>query len=152
MISHCVSHFFDCTKVLYWSVPIYTDKEGNRVLIGICVANIVLYLLTFLFYRRLNQRREKIWGSMTPKVRVCRLSVDTFTFICIYFFEPESGRVSGSYERCREPEVGFPFCILNSGFFRAMLQLTVVRTARTTCTEKPTKKARSGLGSALPLW
>lgn len=48
----------------------YTDRRGNRVLIGICAANIVLYLFTFLFYRSLNQRREKNWTSMTPKVWV----------------------------------------------------------------------------------
>jgi hypothetical protein len=29
---------------------------------------------------------------------------------------PEAGRVSRNYERYWEPEVGFPFCILNSGF------------------------------------
>jgi len=51
-------------------MSIYTDKRGSRVLIGICAANILLYLFTFLFYRGLNQHREKIWMSMTPKVRV----------------------------------------------------------------------------------
>jgi hypothetical protein len=38
-------------------------------LIGICAANILLYLFTFLFYRSLNKHRENIWTSMTPKVR-----------------------------------------------------------------------------------
>ncbi|KAI0304588.1 major facilitator superfamily domain-containing protein [Russula brevipes] len=47
--------------------PLY--KRGNRVLIGICAANLVLYFLTFLFYRGLNRRREKIWTSMTPTER-----------------------------------------------------------------------------------
>ncbi|KAF8506810.1 major facilitator superfamily domain-containing protein [Russula emetica] len=64
-ISACMYNIF-----LQAGYIISVNKEGNRVLIGICVANIVLYLLTFLFYRCLNQRREKIWASMTPKVRV----------------------------------------------------------------------------------
>src|SRR6266849_3010467 len=110
MISHCVS-LFDCAVLK--RTHKYTDKEGNRVLIGICVANIVLYLLTFLFYRDLNQRREKIWASMTPKVRVC-CSLTHLHPSDVIPFVPETGRVSGNYERCREPEVGLPFCILKS--------------------------------------
>ncbi|KAI0274961.1 major facilitator superfamily domain-containing protein [Gloeopeniophorella convolvens] len=47
--------------------PLY--KKGNRALIGICVMNIVLYILTFFFYRALNRRREKIWATMTFKER-----------------------------------------------------------------------------------
>ncbi|KAI0278181.1 MFS general substrate transporter [Russula aff. rugulosa BPL654] len=68
-ISACLYNIFIQLANIYREndKPLY--KEGNRVLIGICVANIVLYLLTFLFYRSLNQRREKIWASMTPKVR-----------------------------------------------------------------------------------
>jgi hypothetical protein len=31
-------------------------------------------------------------------------------------FGPETGRVSRNYERCREPEVGFPFRVLNGEF------------------------------------
>ncbi|KIP11782.1 hypothetical protein PHLGIDRAFT_440441 [Phlebiopsis gigantea 11061_1 CR5-6] len=45
--------------------PLY--KRGNRVLIGICSMNIVLYLLTYLFYRTLNKNREKIWNAWTHK-------------------------------------------------------------------------------------
>ncbi|CAL1694579.1 unnamed protein product [Somion occarium] len=47
--------------------PLY--KRGNRILIGICVANIFIYFLTWVFYRTLNQRRERIWNAMTPKER-----------------------------------------------------------------------------------
>ncbi|CAL1713640.1 unnamed protein product [Somion occarium] len=47
--------------------PLY--KRGNRILIGICVGNIFIYLLTYLFYRTVNQRRERIWDAMTPKER-----------------------------------------------------------------------------------
>ncbi|GJE86200.1 MFS general substrate transporter [Phanerochaete sordida] len=45
--------------------PLY--KRGNRVLIGICAMNIVLYVFTYFFYRTLNKRRERIWNSWTPK-------------------------------------------------------------------------------------
>ncbi|KAF9024088.1 hypothetical protein BDZ89DRAFT_1136242 [Hymenopellis radicata] len=45
--------------------PLY--KRGNRTLIGICSMNIVLYGLAFLFYRYLNQRRDKKWNSWTKK-------------------------------------------------------------------------------------
>ncbi|KAI0347970.1 MFS general substrate transporter [Trametopsis cervina] len=45
--------------------PLY--KRGNRVLIGITVMNIAIYGLTWLFYRTINKRRERIWNSMTPE-------------------------------------------------------------------------------------
>ncbi|KAL0951757.1 hypothetical protein HGRIS_008429 [Hohenbuehelia grisea] len=45
--------------------PLY--KRGNRALIGVCCMNIVLYILTFFFYRTLNKRRERTWNSWTPK-------------------------------------------------------------------------------------
>ncbi|KAF8606759.1 MFS general substrate transporter [Ceratobasidium sp. AG-I] len=41
--------------------PLY--KRGNRVLIGVCLMNIVLYGLTFFFYRTVNRRRDKMWNS-----------------------------------------------------------------------------------------
>lgn len=46
----------------------HTDKRGNRVLIAICVLNMVLYLFTYLFYRGINKRRERTWDSWTAKV------------------------------------------------------------------------------------
>ncbi|RDB29373.1 hypothetical protein Hypma_016020 [Hypsizygus marmoreus] len=45
--------------------PLY--KRGNRILIAITSMNIVLYILTFFFYRTLNHRREKIWNSWSGK-------------------------------------------------------------------------------------
>lgn len=44
------------------------DKRGNRALIAICSMNIVLYILTYFFYRTINARRERIWKSWTPEV------------------------------------------------------------------------------------
>ncbi|KAK0198772.1 major facilitator superfamily domain-containing protein [Armillaria mellea] len=45
--------------------PLY--KRGNRALIGICCMNIVLYILTYIFYRYINARRDKIWNSWTKE-------------------------------------------------------------------------------------
>ncbi|KAI3622226.1 major facilitator superfamily transporter [Moniliophthora roreri] len=41
--------------------------RGNRVLIGICSMNICLYIGTYLFYKYLNYRRDKIWNSWSKK-------------------------------------------------------------------------------------
>ncbi|GJE86199.1 MFS general substrate transporter [Phanerochaete sordida] len=45
--------------------PLY--KRGNRVLIALTVVNIVLYGLTWLFYREINRRRDLKWKAMTPE-------------------------------------------------------------------------------------
>ncbi|KAI0073949.1 MFS general substrate transporter [Panus rudis PR-1116 ss-1] len=55
--------------------PLY--KRGNRALIAICVMNIVLYGLTFLFYRTINKRRERKWNAMTPEERQHYLDTTT---------------------------------------------------------------------------
>ena len=47
-----------------------TDKRGNRDLIAICSGNIVFYAFVFFFYRTINKRRDRIWNSWTPEVRV----------------------------------------------------------------------------------
>ena len=45
------------------------------------------------------------------------LSLSLFdSFIRRNFLAPGTGRVSRNNERCREPEVGFPFCVLSCGF------------------------------------
>ncbi|KAF9225352.1 hypothetical protein BS17DRAFT_801418 [Gyrodon lividus] len=43
------------------------DKRGNLALILICSMNILLYLLTFVFYRRINRWRDLKWNAMTEK-------------------------------------------------------------------------------------
>jgi hypothetical protein len=69
----------DCVLIQNESQPLY--KRGNRDLIAINIMNLVLYALTFLFYRGINQYRDKIWNSWSPKVRIktsihrCRLIV-----------------------------------------------------------------------------
>lgn len=59
----------------------WPDKRGNRVLIGITVMNIALYVITYFFYRQINRHREKKWNSMTPEVRHNFLSI---TVISVY--------------------------------------------------------------------
>ncbi|OSX66959.1 hypothetical protein POSPLADRAFT_1128288 [Postia placenta MAD-698-R-SB12] len=41
-------------------------KRGNTDLIAICVMNVFLYILTYIFYRSLNNWRDKKWKAMTP--------------------------------------------------------------------------------------
>ncbi|KAL5534038.1 hypothetical protein ACEPAG_498 [Sanghuangporus baumii] len=48
---------------------IVIDKRGNKDLIGICCMNICLYALTYLFYRTLNKRRDRIWTNWTVEER-----------------------------------------------------------------------------------
>ncbi|KAL0575234.1 hypothetical protein V5O48_006725 [Marasmius crinis-equi] len=43
------------------------DKAGNRVLIGICSMNIVLYISIHFFYKYLNKRRDKTWNSWSKE-------------------------------------------------------------------------------------
>ncbi|KAF2224753.1 major facilitator superfamily domain-containing protein [Elsinoe ampelina] len=43
--------------------PLYFT--GNKILIGICCYNILLFTGTKLFYVSVNRKREKIWGSMS---------------------------------------------------------------------------------------
>ncbi|KAI0699336.1 MFS general substrate transporter [Cerioporus squamosus] len=45
--------------------PLY--KRGNLALIIICAVNIVLYILTYVFYKGINKRRDRIWSSWTAK-------------------------------------------------------------------------------------
>jgi len=57
--------------------PLY--KRGNRALIGITVMNIFLYLLTWLFYREINRRRDRKWKAMTPEEQQHYLDTTTDT-------------------------------------------------------------------------
>ncbi|OAX42117.1 MFS general substrate transporter [Rhizopogon vinicolor AM-OR11-026] len=45
------------------------NKRGNLVLIIICSANIVIYILTFFFYRGINRYRDQRWNRMTVTER-----------------------------------------------------------------------------------
>ena len=46
------------------------DKRGNRALIAICSANIVIYALAYAFYATINKRRDRIWNSWSAEVSI----------------------------------------------------------------------------------
>jgi MFS family permease len=45
--------------------PLY--RRGNKVLLGICSFNVVLFYLVKLYYVRRNKQREKIWKTMSSE-------------------------------------------------------------------------------------
>lgn len=48
--------------------------KGNTVLLVICGVCLVLYPLTYVFYRTINSRREAKWGAMTEEQKSTYLS------------------------------------------------------------------------------
>jgi hypothetical protein len=42
-------------------------RQGNKVLIGMCAANMALYGFAKWYYVWKNARREKLWNSWTPE-------------------------------------------------------------------------------------
>lgn len=38
---------------------------GNSILLAICGVCLILYPLTYLFYRRINRQRDAKWGAMS---------------------------------------------------------------------------------------
>ncbi|CAK5280410.1 unnamed protein product [Mycena citricolor] len=67
----CYNIFVQAGAIIYANIyrkddaPLY--KRGNRTLIGICCMNIVLYILTFFFYRTINRARDRKWDSWSKK-------------------------------------------------------------------------------------
>ncbi|KAF2826090.1 MFS general substrate transporter [Ophiobolus disseminans] len=55
--------------------PVY--RRGNRVLIGICVYNIFIFVGAKLFYIRINAKREKTWNAMTQQEKQHYLATTT---------------------------------------------------------------------------
>ncbi|PSN64875.1 MFS general substrate transporter [Corynespora cassiicola Philippines] len=51
--------------------------RGNRVLLGIAVGNIFLYLLTKVYYVKRNQARDKTWNSMSREEQLQYLETTT---------------------------------------------------------------------------
>jgi hypothetical protein len=45
--------------------PLY--RTGNKVLIGICVYNFLLFIGAKLFYVYINTKRAKVWDAMTQQ-------------------------------------------------------------------------------------
>jgi len=52
-------------------------KRGNRVLLSICITNLVLYALTKLYYVMRNQYRDRKWDLMTEDERIEYLATTT---------------------------------------------------------------------------
>lgn len=62
---------------LYFSPECYkalttADRRGNRQLVAICAANIVIYGLAKAYYIWRNKSREKEWSAMTRDVSPVR--------------------------------------------------------------------------------
>jgi hypothetical protein len=51
--------------------------KGNTVLLVICAVCLVLYPLTYFFYRTINKRRDTTWDSMSSKEKSEYLSTTT---------------------------------------------------------------------------
>lgn len=45
--------------------PLY--KTGNKILLAVVCFNIVLYGLTYAYYRALNRKKDKVWNSMSTE-------------------------------------------------------------------------------------
>jgi hypothetical protein len=51
--------------------------KGNTALLVICAVCLILYPLTYFFYRTINKRRDTTWDSMTSKEKSEYLSTTT---------------------------------------------------------------------------
>lgn len=51
------------TLTLAGDAPYY--HKGNKVLLGICAGNLVLFALTKVYYVARNKRRSRVWDNMT---------------------------------------------------------------------------------------
>lgn len=52
-------------------------KRGDRVLVSLCVSNIVIYILTKAYYVWRNKTRAAKWNAMTEDARVEYLATTT---------------------------------------------------------------------------
>ena len=52
-------------------------KRGDRVLVSLCVTNIVIYLLTKVYYVWRNNARSEKWSTMTEDERLQYLAATT---------------------------------------------------------------------------
>ena len=59
----------------YMLTPI--DRRGNRVLIGICVLNIVLYIFSKVYYTWRNKQRDRRWNALTAEEKIEYLETTT---------------------------------------------------------------------------
>ena len=55
--------------------PLY--RRGNKVLIGICSMNFVLFIAAKVYYVVVNRRRERVWSGMTKEEKDHYLATTT---------------------------------------------------------------------------
>lgn len=51
------------------SLTSFSDRRGNKFLLGINIMNIGIYLLTKAYYTWRNKKREEKWNALTKEVR-----------------------------------------------------------------------------------
>lgn len=51
-----------------------TDRRANRVLVGVCVMNIFLYIITKAYYIWRNKVRDREWNALTKEQQIHYLS------------------------------------------------------------------------------
>jgi hypothetical protein len=56
------------TKDADSEAPDYSN--GNRILLSLCCANLVIYSLTKVYYVMRNRTRDKVWGAMNEQQRL----------------------------------------------------------------------------------
>ena len=57
--------------------PLY--RRGNRMLVAFCIANLVIYGFTKLYYIWRNRVRQRDWKAMSPEERTAYLETTTDT-------------------------------------------------------------------------
>lgn len=75
LLSHHISLLLWLTKFLIDDAPRYV--RGNRALLGINCMNIVIYLLTKVYFMARNRYREKKWVAMSESERLDYLATTT---------------------------------------------------------------------------
>ncbi|KAH7392530.1 major facilitator superfamily domain-containing protein [Pyrenochaeta sp. MPI-SDFR-AT-0127] len=55
--------------------PLY--RRGNRVLVGVCILNVFLYLFSKVYYTSRNRQRERQWNSLTAEQKLDYLGTTT---------------------------------------------------------------------------
>lgn len=97
--------------IIYFSIltlSFFSDKKGNRALIGVCAMNIVIYIGTYFFYQTINRRRDGTWNAMSPEVRGEDCNA-RHTHVC---FPIGTSRVHRNHKRRWKQKARLPLCIL----------------------------------------
>lgn len=60
------------------------DRRGNKQLVAVCAANLVIYGLTKAYYVWRNKTRETQWNALTRQVRVVYYALSTDIILFLY--------------------------------------------------------------------